>query len=686
MVHAARVLHEELLSLGILDILDKLKERDFLVEFKTESWVGATHEHPLDIVIASYLFDVSDHARGQEIGHGLIHLSKSGDARRIIALSLPSKAKIAVDALAPLGADINWVSEKRELLPQIWAAPLLTLQRTRQAWLSKSGVSSGLYGAPPQSLETLPPAVLVAENMNPVQLVLVPEVRSRVLLSTEQDEAAEPDGRLTLIVGAAGSGKSWVLAERIVRTIEQAPQGEPINILVTAFNRDLLRHLQAWVTDRIEASASLEILKAKVPKEKENGVGWICVGHRGQTGMINFVNRDKFPQKYLGLQWPSDEDKEPSQWKSEVAKKVRDLNRQGRISHPESWFLQDDFLGEELERVIFSSRVETLEEYLEVRRRGRVKPLDRASRKQVWSVLMTDPVPPSYVRRRLESFALHRKVIDEGGQLQLKELFTHVFCDECQDFTEAEFRLLAALPPDAGRLVVAGDEAQSIHLAASYFRPGSLRGRNWRVHRLEGSYRLPLRIAEAVAPVAHGIVVTRVDRKGDIDSLIPDTRKSAVLGPRPIVIDMESGQTEKRVVRAISTYREFLLDEPERKPMVSLAEGSWTARSGIRKDLIQRNLPWADVKSERMRKIKGCERDVGVISDQSDLLKVADPELFYTALTRTRGLLILCVSSDSPEEVREWWGKLDPNRLMFSTERAKELFLEHRASAVRLSK
>jgi len=519
--------------------------------------------------------------------------------------------------------------------------------------------------------------------MNPVQQVLIPEVRSRVLLSTEQEEAAEPDGRLTLIVGAAGSGKSWVLAERIVRTIEQAPRGEPINILVTAFNLDLLRHLQAWVTDRIEVSPLLEILNTKVPKENGNEVGSICVSLRGQTGMIHFVNRDKFPQKYLGLEWPSDSTKMPARWKSEVVKKVRDLHRRGLVSNPESWFLQDDFLHEELERVIFSSRIETLEGYLEVRRTRRIKPLDRFSREQVWSVLMTDPVPPSFVRRRLESLALHRKVIDEGGQLELKESFTHVFFDECQDFTEAEFRLLAALAPDAGRLVAAGDEAQSIHLAASYFRPGSLRGRNWRVHRLEGSYRLPLRIAEAIAPIARGIVETRHDRQGDVDALIPDTRKSAVLGPRPIVLDAVSGQAERDVARLISTYRGFLLNESHRKPTVSLAEGIWTVRGGIQEDLIQHYLPWADVKSERMRKIKGCERDVVVISDQSELLKFADPELFYTALTRTRGLLILCVSSDSPEEVRAWWGRLNPDRLLFSTKRARELFLEHSASAIR---
>ncbi|MEI7774082.1 MAG: UvrD-helicase domain-containing protein [Verrucomicrobiota bacterium] len=683
MVNAARVLHEELMSLGIMD---SLEHDDFRVEFKTESWVGAEYENPLDVVIAGYLFDVSDHARGQEIGDGLIRLSRSSNAKRIVILTSRAKATIAADALSPLREDDNWMLKKGELLPWLWEGPLSTLQKTRQEWLSGCGVRKGLFFYSPKSLEAMQIDVLVAENLISVQLEMVPEPRRRVLLSAEQEEAAEPDGRLTLIIGAAGSGKSWVLAERIVRTIEQTPRGEPINILVTSFNIDMLRNLQSWVTDRIEESPSLTVLEAKASNGSKSEARSILVSQRGQTGVIHFVNRDKFPQKFLGLEFPSGAEREDYPWTSDFETKVRDLHGKGLLSNPESWFLKPDFLLEELERVIFSTGIESLEEYLEVRRRGRVKQLDHASREQVWSVLMTNPVPRSFVRRRYESFVLHRSAIDEGGQLNFEESFTHVFCDECQDFTEAEFRLLAAFPPDAGRLVAAGDEAQSIHLGSSYFRPGSLRGRNWKIHRLEGSYRLPLRIAEAVAPIARGIAETRQDRQGDVDSLIPDTRKSAVLGPRPIVIDGASGEPEREIARLVSTYREFLLEAPHHKPTVSLAEGIWSAQSGIKENLIQEYLPWADVKSERMRKIKGCERDVVVISDQSDYLKFADPELFYTALTRTRGLLILCVSGDSPEEVRGWWGRFDPNRLMFSTERAREVFMEHRESAFRQRK
>ncbi len=93
-----------------------------------------------------------------------------------------------------------------------------------------------------------------------------------------------------------------------------------------------------------------------------------------------------------------------------------------------------------------------------------MKPLRVEAREVVWTVLMDPPRPDSFVHRRINAYEAHRALIEDEQPLALADAWTHVFVDECQDFTESDFRLLACIPPDPQRLFVTGDESQSMHL------------------------------------------------------------------------------------------------------------------------------------------------------------------------------------------------------------------------------
>jgi hypothetical protein len=77
---------------------------------------------------------------------------------------------------------------------------------------------------------------------------LLDDPRARHLPDELQAAAARPDGRLTIITGAAGSGKSIALAERVALTVVAHPRTEPDpRVLVTAFNRGMIDLLAKWV-------------------------------------------------------------------------------------------------------------------------------------------------------------------------------------------------------------------------------------------------------------------------------------------------------------------------------------------------------------------------------------------------------------------------------------------------------
>ena len=148
------------------------------------------------------------------------------------------------------------------------------------------------------------------------------------------------------------------------------------------------------------------------------------------------------------------------------------------------------FLAAEVQRVVYGLGAITEREYLGCVRTSRpVRSMRTQEREVLWRLMMGTR-PAIFADARIDALRRTRSGVRQ------KLTFTHVLVDECQDFLRADFELLETLIADCQHLCVFGDEAQGLHIGSSYRRPGSLGQRRWKVHQLDGSYRLPIRVCE----------------------------------------------------------------------------------------------------------------------------------------------------------------------------------------------
>ena len=213
---------------------------------------------------------------------------------------------------------------------------------------------------------------------------------------------------------------------------------------------------------------------------------------------------------------------------------------------------------------------------------------------------MDPPRPDSFVHRRINAYEAHRALIEDEQPLALADAWTHVFVDECQDFTESDFRVLARIPPDPQRFFVTGDESQSMHLGPCYRRPG-LKRRLWKKYELGGSYRLPLRVCEALEGLAMAFIDSHAGPSVDeLDLVLPESWKAAVIGPRPIVLAGDEESLAGNLRDVLAAHRP-LFDTGD-APRVLLAEIEPSAKVALHEVA-----PWADIEVAGMLRIKGLE-------------------------------------------------------------------------------
>lgn len=638
------------------------------VSFRRGSWTDLPLPigEPRPLVVGGYLIDNSDKRHIDELAKRLLRLGDEVNARGAILFTAPGKSQLLDRAVAKLRS-YGWARLDVSLGPSVWSGVLPRCHEVRARWYAKVGtVDSRLFRNPPSWASPSPPEVRAVERLGAVRETLFDSAEASLLLDDEQVRAARPDDHATIVVGAAGSGKSCVLAERVVRTLEAGrPSGAP-RVLVTAFNKAMIDQLATWIEQRMRASKTL----SNVIKTRRD-VGWVDV--RASVGTVNtsvmLINRDRLPHRVYGLKRPGDAPK----W-SVIIDERRDLAiaKFGalRVRQAEP-YLTPDFLDEEVERVIYGRAALTWDRYGDTSlpiRRGRIRPLRVEAREVVWTVLMEPPRPDSFVYRRIRAYEAHQVRVANEEPLALADGWTHVFVDECQDFTESDLRLLACIPPDPQHLFITGDESQSMHLGPCYRRPG-LRRRQWRKHELGGSYRLPLRVCEALEGLAKAIMKAHAGPGGDeLDLVLPESRKAAVIGPRPIVIAGNETTLEHDLRGVLAAYRPLM--NASSRPLISLAEAEPITDYSLR-----RAAPWAQIKVAGMLRIKGLERSCVVFSDRSKIGgDESMPNWIYTALTRSTSVLIIVLWPDAAASTKAVLGRLNRDCLLFWTKEALTAF------------
>lgn len=199
--------------------------------------------------------------------------------------------------------------------------------------------------------------------------------------------------------------------------------------------------------------------------------------------------------------------------------------------------VSDEYLLEEINKMIEARELSTLEEYLQAPRSGRRVPLNARQREAIWRVyerfgpLLDSRGVTSYERARLHAATLIRA----GAGLKK---YDGVVIDEVQDFDPSVLRLLVLLCAAPNRLFITADANQSIYGSSFTWRDVhedlQFRGR---VSVLRTNHRSTRRVGEA----AHSYL-----RNGALDE--PSERGYVEEGSFPAVRPAPSPQEEAQLL------------------------------------------------------------------------------------------------------------------------------------------
>lgn len=657
----------------------EMEDVDVEARFLTSSWrhldvqaVDGFLDQPL--LVGGYVLDQSDKDSIDELAGDLGMLVGIHGVQRMLLFGPWGKREILTGLLSSMASTTEasqWASSEgtiaRGFVP---SAPPETVRTARARLLAAAGITARDLASVNWS-ETSESTFVIARRTGQASLTL--GRRSAVILDSLQERAAAPSERSVLVVGAAGSGKSEVLVRRIVTALNQAARPtararseRPARILVTAFNKYMVDHLVLRVEQELAALpdplraryewCTIPCGPCKHAPKKEGAVDCtISVGSEFQRASVRFLNWDKVFTRLLDVA---------------SAGTVRTPAYIGRSSPADRDALRgagitDTFLEAEFFRVIYGLRVRTLDEYVDIVRRGRGQErVRRELRPAIWRAI--DPHgtaggPRTFTRVRYDAWA-------SGAAPEESERFDVVVIDEGQDLTDADFDIVGRLVSRSGSVVAALDPTQSQQLGASFQKPGSLEvaGRDsrryWDEHGLSKTHRLSISISRAIRPLSETV---RTER-GEIPTLEP--RKSAVIGARPILLEVSNRDDMSQVAAVLRYYEGYFRSDFGETAVTSLlcagdhmwyseldavlkewSEGGGTRISRGAVDRRQKyfNGEW-----------KGLEFDAVVwltdaVLGRPQQVMDAVPEWVYTVISRPRSLLVVGLTPGTDPGTRE---------------------------------
>ena len=623
---------------------------DVEVDLQLASWLDRPPRIDGGMATLSYVFDHSDATKAAEVGVVLARTLNACGANVVSVLGPSTKGALMDEAIRGLVDGGAWSTADVRTIPNPFKGTIGSLSAVRRLLLHGStDTRLARLGATSPTWASRATSSTVLERRGGGQLVLDVAKPGRIMFDPAQEFAAAPHRAMTAVLGAAGSGKSRVLVERLVRTVETARPADDLHILVTSFNTLLIDQLQDWFGEA-DPDGLLEV------QAQDFGEGIF----KGGSWTVEFLNWDKVPPRLFDVTMdaPSEDEAVFAQLWPFLADEVRST------AADRGW--DQRFVADEYRRVFYGLEALTKKQYLAVTRRGRGAALQASDRECLFQI-MTDP-------RRVRGWTDPRVdalVSMRSGYQSPK--YDFVFIDECQDYLPADFSIAASLVHDRSGLVVFGDSAQGLHVGSSHWLPTS-RDRRWTYHRLRGSYRLPMRICEAVLPLGRQLLASRKHGDSDVaddDIMVPEAVKSATLGIRPVVLDGNSPSVESDL-KTIVDYYGGLIDTQRQPsgPFATIPESDHRLKSAM-----QVAWPGKSIEEASMRKIKGLERPL-VVWPTRALIPTASTlgEWVYTILTRTTCVVVIILSSDTDEAVRAVVSRLDRSRLLFWNQQAEDVF------------
>lgn len=492
-------------------------------------------------------------------------------------------------------------------------------------------------------------AASTAAAIREVKLYVSPlVVRRDIQLNAAQRRAAEHTTQPTIITGPAGCGKSVVVTERLRNLLVARDYDPSLRVLLTSFNVELVATLTRWLAGLLDPARARPVA---------DGFHFANSPERNLT-CLHF---DVLPTR-LGQVHRHEPPLRPTDWHLQrLAAIAREVRREHQLpaEGPHTRVLNPEFLFEEFHRVVYGLGYLTAADYLTQPRTGRGSKI--AYRPLVWACFERYFAQlgqgQSFTNRRLQLLRGLR-----NGSIHCK--FDYVFVDEYQDCTPADLEIFRHLLHDPDCIVLAGDLAQAVQIgrtsaAEKRFRHFMGLKQDQRTQRLQGSYRLPFRISEAIRAVSEQINTLY---QGDGDAGVITPYKGSPPGARPVLVyGADTLELAARLAEVVRVYAPFQLAEVtilERDPALATALAPLVA---------------SRVVTDTVLRLKGLEKSCVVWSTSADIEHRGEVfEFVYTILTRTCCLLLITLSPATRELYVPILQALRPDRLICWDEAARE--------------
>lgn len=465
-------------------------------------------------------------------------------------------------------------------------------------------------------------------------------IRREITLNDDQKRASEHTERPTIITGPAGCGKSVVITERIKNLVEAKQYDKSLDILVTTFNKQLMSYLGKWIEDLLD-------------KEKVTRSGNSFKFKDSDRANITLLWFDVLPTR-IGIGLKTDigfkeyhSDLIQKSIKEVKAEKQITVNKYDNVLNP-------DYILDEYQRIIYGLQLGKKDEYLSAERKGRPRLQVNGERRELlWNVI----VDKYLTKIQKDSFITKRhKFLKQLKSGQVTKKYTHIFVDEFQDCTHADYEIFYRLLSDPNNLVIAGDIAQAIQLGAVADVPRAEGDEMQRrvIHRLKGSYRLPFRISECITKITETIQ----------DGNVITPYKGSPPGARPIVVYAGTPNEFKTKLASIyQTFGVYGLDK------ITILETDFEICQAMRSLKIP-------CETDTILKLKGLEKTCVLWSTRKDIeYKEEVAEFVYTILSRTSGILIIALTSMTLSKYNKVINLLRKDRLILWDKETAEKYL-----------
>jgi len=465
-------------------------------------------------------------------------------------------------------------------------------------------------------------------------------IRRDIVLNDDQKKAAEHSERPTIISGPAGCGKSVVVTERIKNLVEFKEYSPDLRILVTTFNKQLMSYLGNWIADLLN-------------KEKCERVGNSFKFKNSSEFNIRLMHFDILPTRIGNARGSLVFN---NTLRTIAGEGISILKRENNITtNRYDKVLSPDYVIEEYHRVVYGLQYVTEAEFLTSERKGRPKlKKDGDKRKLLWKAVIK--FLELLEKRNCESIVSRRhKFLKQLQRKEIKTKFTHIFIDEFQDCTQADYHVFDLLLENPNNIVLAGDIAQAIQIGnvADIPRIRADEMVNRKTHNLKGSYRLPFRISECVTKISETIK----------DGSVITPYKGSPPGARPIVVYAATTNDLKDKLELIyKTYGVYGLDR------ITILESDFEICNALRAIKIP-------CETDTILKLKGLEKTCVLWSTRKDIeYKDEVAEFVYTILSRTSGILLVVLTTETLKKYYKIVKLFRKDRLILWDKETKEKF------------